>query len=168
MTEHDTHLDGNTVHSLPAHMQAIGIREPGGPEVLELIEVAYPQPAADEVLIKVAAAGVNRPDCLQRRGLYPPPPGASPLPGLEVAGMVVTTGAMVSDLRAGDLVCALLAGGGYAEYCTVPAVQCLPVPAGMTLQAAAALPETFFTVWANVFELGRLQAGGGPRDLPPA
>jgi putative PIG3 family NAD(P)H quinone oxidoreductase len=140
-------------------MRAVSIREPGGPEVLEVVELPCPQPAADEVLIKVAAAGVNRPDCLQRRGLYPPPPGASPLPGLEAAGVVIATGTGVKDLQPGDHVCALLAGGGYAEYCTVPAVQCLPVPAGMTLQAAAALPETFFTVWTNVFELGRLQPG---------
>jgi putative PIG3 family NAD(P)H quinone oxidoreductase len=159
MTERYPQLSGFTAPPLPTRMQAIGIREPGGPDVLEYIEVACPQPAADEVLIKVAAAGVNRPDCLQRRGMYPAPPGASPLPGLEVAGVVIATGRLVPDLHPGDLVCALLAGGGYAEYCAVPAVQCLPVPAGMTLQAAAALPETFFTVWTNVFELGHLQAG---------
>lgn len=159
MTESYSQLAGFSAQPLPTRMQAVGIREPGGPEVLECIEVACPQPAADEVLIKVAAAGVNRPDCLQRRGLYPPPPGASPLPGLEVAGVVLATGSLVEHLRPGNLVCALLAGGGYAEYCTVPASQCLPIPAGMSLQAAAALPETFFTVWTNVFELGHLRAG---------
>lgn len=144
---------------LPATMRTIAIREPGGPDVLTPTDAAVPQPAADEVLIQIAAAGVNRPDCLQRRGLYPPPRGASELPGLEVAGIVAATGTDVTRFASGDRVCALLAGGGYAEYCTVPAVQCLPVPAGMLLSDAAAIPETFFTVWTNVFELGRLQAG---------
>jgi NADPH2:quinone reductase len=143
-------------------MQAIHISEPGAPEVLQLTELPVPAVAADEVLIKVAAAGVNRPDCLQRRGLYPPPPGASELPGLEVAGEIVACGANVSNLsnlKTGDKVCALLAGGGYAEYAAAPAVQCLPIPAGMTLRDAAAVPETFFTVWTNVFQLGALQSG---------
>ena len=114
MTERYPQLTGFTAPSLPARMQAISIREPGGPEVMEYTEVACPQPAADEVLIKVAAAGVNRPDCLQRRGLYPAPPGASALPGLEVAGVVIATGALVKQLQPGNRVCALLAGGGWA------------------------------------------------------
>ena len=125
----------------------------------ESTERPVPQPAAGEVLIQVAAAGVNRPDCLQRQGSYPPPPGASDLPGLEVAGTVVALGEGVTDWRIGDAVCALLTGGGYAEYCAAPAPQCLPVPAGLTLQQAAALPETFFTVWSNVFDRARLQPG---------
>ena len=144
---------------LPTTMQAIEIREPGGPEVLQLTTQPVPTPAADEVLIRVAAAGVNRPDCLQRRGVYPPPPGASDLPGLEVAGVIVAVGDEVKTFTIGEAVCALLAGGGYAEYCSAPAVQCLPVPEGMSLSDAAAIPETFFTVWTNVFELGQLQAG---------
>lgn len=138
-------------------MRAVAISKPGGPEVLDTVTEATPQPGPDEVLIEVAAAGVNRPDCVQRAGLYPPPPGASPLPGLEVAGRLVRCGAAVSGWQPGDSVCALLAGGGYAEYCVAPAAQCLPVPAGLTLSEAAALPETFFTVWKNVFELGRLR-----------
>lgn len=145
--------------SLPVRMRAIEIREPGAPGVLTLTERPLPQPAADEVLIRVAAAGVNRPDCLQRRGVYPPPKGASDLPGLEVAGVIVRCGAAVCTWQPGDRVCALLAGGGYAEYVTVSAGQCLPVPAGFSLLEAAVLPETFFTVWTNVFERGRLKAG---------
>jgi NADPH2:quinone reductase len=144
---------------VPATMQAIEIREPGDPEVLQPCTRPTPTPAADEVLIKVAAAGVNRPDCLQRRGLYPPPKGASDLPGLEVAGVIAAVGNEVKSFAVGERICALLAGGGYAEYCAVPAVQCLPVPQGISLSEAAAIPETFFTVWTNVFELGRLQAG---------
>jgi NADPH2:quinone reductase len=140
-------------------MQAIAIREAGAPDVLQLIATAVPEPGPDEVLISVAAAGVNRPDCLQRRGLYPPPPGASELPGLEVAGTVAATGSNVTSFRTGDRICALLAGGGYAEYCTAPAVQCLPVPTGLSLLEAAAIPETFYTVWTNVFERGQLKAG---------
>ncbi len=115
--------------------------------------------ARGEVLIKVAAAGVNRPDVLQRMGKYPPPPGASDIPGLEVAGVVERVGAGVHGWETGDEVCALVSGGGYAEYCVAPAPQCLPVPKGMDFVAAAAIPETFFTVWTNVFERGRLQAG---------
>lgn len=145
--------------ALPARMRAVEIREPGPPEVLTLVERPLPEAQAGEVLIRVAAAGVNRPDCLQRRGLYPPPRGASDLPGLEVAGTVVALGAGVTTLQPGARVCALLAGGGYAGYCTAPAVQCLPVPAGLSMQQAAAIPETFFTVWTNVFERGRLQRG---------
>jgi len=140
-------------------MIAIEIRTPGGPEVLVPGERPVPVPAAGEVLIKVAAAGVNRPDVMQRKGLYPPPPGASDLPGLEVAGSVAEVGAGVDRWRAGDRVCALVTGGGYAEYCVAPAPQCLPVPDGMDFTAAAAIPETFFTVWTNVFERGRLKAG---------
>ncbi|PYR52187.1 MAG: NAD(P)H-quinone oxidoreductase [Acidobacteria bacterium] len=140
-------------------MIAIEIREPGEPEVLVPTERPKPAPAAGEVLIKVAAAGVNRPDVFQRRGRYPPPPGASDIPGLEVSGTIVALGADVHDWRVGDPVCALVTGGGYAELCAAPAPQCLPVPRGMDLVTAAAIPETFFTVWTNVFERGRLQAG---------
>jgi NADPH2:quinone reductase len=144
-------------------MRAIQISTPGPPDVLMLVERPRPLPGAGEVLVQVAAAGVNRPDVLQRRGAYPPPPGASDLPGLEIAGRVVAVGPSLDEMpmrwREGDVVCALAAGGGYAEYCAVPAVQCLPVPAGCSLVEAAALPETFFTVWTNVFERGRLQAG---------
>jgi NADPH2:quinone reductase len=141
-------------------MVAIEIREPGSPDVLVPVERPRPVPASGEVLIKVAAAGVNRPDVMQRLGKYPPPPGASDIPGLEVAGTIEDVGdGGVKDWRAGDRVCALLAGGGYAEYCVAPVPQCLPVPRGMDLTAAAAIPETFFTVWTNVFERGRLQPG---------
>ena len=141
-------------------MIAIEIREPGGPEVLVPVERPTPVPAAGEVLIKVAAAGVNRPDVLQRQGRYPPPPGASDIPGLEVAGTIDgSRQAASASWRVGDAVCALVAGGGYAEYCVAPAPQCLPVPRGLELVDAAAIPETFFTVWTNVFERGRLQAG---------
>lgn len=145
--------------TLPATMRAVEIREPGPPRVLVPCERPLPTVAPGEVLIRVAAAGVNRPDCLQRRGAYPPPAGASDLPGLEVAGVVVARAADVTAPVAGERVCALVAGGGYAEYCAVPAVQCLPVPAGYSLVEAAVLPETFFTVWTNVFERGRLQRG---------
>jgi len=137
---------------------AIEISRPGDPDVLVPVERPRPVPAAGEVLIKVAAAGVNRPDVFQRRGRYPPPPGASDIPGLEVAGVVEEVGGDVHDIRVGDAVCALVAGGGYAEYCAAPAPQCLPVPRGLDYTAAAAIPETFFTVWTNVFERGRLQA----------
>jgi putative PIG3 family NAD(P)H quinone oxidoreductase len=140
-------------------MLAMEITQPGPPGVLQPCRRAVPVPQAGEVLIRVVAAGVNRPDCLQRGGSYPPPPGASDLPGLEVAGIVVAVADDVSQPSVGDRVCALLAGGGYAEYCTAPAVQCLPVPAALTLIEAAAIPETFFTVWSNVFERGRLQPG---------
>jgi NADPH2:quinone reductase len=140
-------------------MIAIEIREPGEPDVLVAAERPRPSPGSGEVLIKVGAAGVNRPDVFQRRGRYPPPPGASDIPGLEIAGTIEALGADVGDWRAGDVVCALVAGGGYAEYCTAPAPQCLPVPRGLDVVAAAAMPETFFTVWTNVFERGRLQSG---------
>jgi putative PIG3 family NAD(P)H quinone oxidoreductase len=140
-------------------MRAVEISKPGPPEVLKAVERPDPTPAAGEVRIRVAGAGVNRPDILQRRGAYPPPPGASDLPGLEVAGTIDALGSGVTDWHVGDRVCALLAGGGYATLCTVPAVQCLPMPRGMDFVSAAALPETFFTVWTNVFDRGRLRAG---------
>jgi NADPH:quinone reductase len=140
-------------------MTAIEIREPGPPQVLRAVARPVPQPQAGEVLILVAAAGVNRPDILQRKGLYPPPPGASDIPGLEVAGEVIATGPDVREPAVGARVCALVAGGGYAQYSVAPAVQCLPVPGQLTLEEAAALPETFFTVWLNVFERARLQPG---------
>ena len=140
-------------------MIAIEIRAPGGPEVLVPVERPTPVPVDGEVLIKVAAAGVNRPDIFQRLGRYAPPPGASDIPGLEVAGTIAELGPGVRDWRIGAEVCALVAGGGYAEYCAAPAPQCLPLPRGLDLIAAAAIPETFFTVWTNVFERGRLQAG---------
>ena len=145
--------------AIPAKMRAIEITEPGAPAVLALTECAMPELAAGEVLIRVAAAGVNRPDCLQRRGLYPPPPGASELPGLEVSGVVAATGEDVMTLKPGDAVVALLAGGGYAGYAAAPVEQCLPAPRSVSLAHAAAIPETFFTVWTNVFELGALKAG---------
>ena len=140
-------------------MIAIEIERPGGPEVLTPVERPDPVPARGELLIRVAAAGVNRPDVMQRKGLYPPPAGASDLPGLEVAGEIIALGDGVGDWQIGDRVCALVAGGGYATLCAAPAAQCLPVPGGMDLVTAAAIPETFFTVWSNVFERGRLQAG---------
>ena len=143
-------------------MNAIEIAAPGGPEVLRLVQRPDPAPAAGELLIAVKAAGINRPDVLQRKGAYPPPPGASDLPGLEVAGVV--RGGSEADLAAaglkiGDRVCALVAGGGYAELCVAPAGQCLPIPAGLSDVEAAALPETFFTVWQNVFHIAKLKAG---------
>ena len=138
---------------------AIEISKPGGPDVLVPVERPKPAMAPGEVMIKVEAAGVNRPDVMQRMGHYPPPPGASDIPGLEVAGVVVKVAHGVSEWRMGDRVCALAAGGGYAEFCVVPAPQCLPIPRGMDFVHAAAIPETFFTVWTNVFERGHLQAG---------
>ena len=144
---------------IPAEMRAVEIKQPGGPEVLVPTRRPVPQPAKGEVLIKVAAAGVNRPDSLQRQGAYAPPPGTTDLPGLEVAGEVVAVGPETARWRVGDKVTALVAGGGYAEYCVAPAPQCLPIPGKLAMIEAAALPETFFTVWTNVFERGRLQAG---------
>ena len=144
---------------LPNTMTVIEITESGGPEKLVPARREIPTPASGEVLIQVTAAGINRPDCLQRQGGYPPPPGASDIPGLEVAGTIVALGAGVETWKTGDEICALLTGGGYAEYCVAPALQCLPVPAGLTLQQAAALPENFFTVWSNVFDRARLQPG---------
>ena len=140
-------------------MRVVEISEPGGPEVLTLAERAIPSPKAGEVLIKVAYAGVNRPDALQRAGLYAPPPSASDLPGLEASGEVAAVGAGVTEWSVGDQVCALLPGGGYAEYVTTPSAHCLPVPKGMDLKEAACLCETYFTVWSNVFQRGGLQAG---------
>ncbi|MEA2999894.1 MAG: NADPH:quinone reductase [Sphingomonadales bacterium] len=134
-------------------MLAIDPAEAGGPEVLRPVERPVPEPGPGEVLIKVAAAGVNRPDVMQRRGLYPPPPGAPTIPGLEVAG------AIEGGLRDGEAVCALVAGGGYAQYCVAPEGQCLPVPRGFSMVEAAALPETFFTVWTNLFQRGAAKAG---------
>ena len=140
-------------------MTAIEIVRPGPPDVLVPATRPTPWPSPGEVLIQVAAAGVNRPDLMQREGKYPPPPGASDIPGLEVAGAIAALGSGVQDRRVGDVVCALVAGGGYAEYCLAPAPQCLPVPRGVDVIAAAGMPETFFTVWTNVFERGRLGAG---------
>jgi NADPH:quinone reductase len=145
--------------TLPKVMRAVEIAKPGGPEVLRAAERPLPAPKPDEILIKVAAAGVNRPDVLQRSGNYPVPPDASDLPGLEVAGEVVATGSSASLWRKGDKVCALVHGGGYAEYCVAPEVQALPVPRGLSLVEAASLPETFFTVWGNVYDRGRLAPG---------
>ncbi|HEY7607720.1 MAG TPA: NAD(P)H-quinone oxidoreductase [Alphaproteobacteria bacterium] len=145
--------------ALPARMKAVEIAAPGGPEVLRLGERPVPAPGQGEVLVKVAAAGVNRPDVEQRKGTYPPPPGASDIPGLEIAGTVAALGPGTAGLHVGDAVCALVSGGGYAEYCTAPVPQCLPVPAGLGMVEAAALPETFFTVWQNVFDRARLKAG---------
>ncbi|MDA1183294.1 MAG: NAD(P)H-quinone oxidoreductase [Acidobacteria bacterium] len=140
-------------------MICIEMSSPGGPDVLTPTERPDPSPSVGEVLIAVAGAGVNRPDVLQRRGHYPPPKGASDIPGLEVAGTVAAVGEGVDDWRVGDRVCALVSGGGYATLCVAPAVQCLPVPASLDFVAAAAVPETFFTVWTNVFDRGRLQPG---------
>jgi len=140
-------------------MTAIAISAPGGPEVLQPTTRPVPQPAPGEVLIRVAAAGVNRPDVLQRMGFYPPPPGASDLPGLEIAGTVVAVGPGGDAELLGQAVCALVAGGGYAEYCTAPVGSCLPVPKGFSMEEAAALPETVFTVWHNLFERGYVRDG---------
>jgi NADPH2:quinone reductase len=137
----------------------IAISKPGGPEVLQPIEVPLPRPTRREVLIRVIAAGVNRPDLMQREGKYPPPPGASDIPGLEVCGTIAACGPDTVRWREGDHVCALVSGGGYAEYCVAPDVQCLPIPSTVDLVSAAGMPETFFTVWANVFERGRLRDG---------
>ena len=145
--------------SLPETMNCVEITQPGGPEVLQLGQRPLPQPADGEVLIRVIAAGINRPDVFQRQGGYPPPPGASDLPGLEVAGEIVALGTEAGPWRPGDRVCALLSGGGYAEYALAHRDLCLPIPAGLSTAEAAALPETVFTVWHNVFERAALQAG---------
>ena len=145
--------------TLPETMNVVEITEFGGPEVLKPATRRVPVPREGEVLIRVAAAGVNRPDVVQRLGRYAPPKGASDIPGLEIAGTVVALGEGVSGVAVGDEVAALVAGGGYAEYCTAPAAQCLPVPRGLSMVEAAILPETFFTVWSNVFDRGRLRAG---------
>lgn len=145
--------------NVPARMTAIAIRAPGGPEMLVPEERPVPQPAQGEVLVKVAAAGVNRPDVMQRMGHYPPPKGATDIPGLELAGEVVALGPGVQRWKVGDKVTALVVGGGYAEYCAVPEPQALPIPARLSMIEAAAMPETFFTVYPNVFERGELKAG---------
>ena len=145
--------------TLPKTMRAMEISQPGGPEVLRSADIPVPVPGHGQILIKVAYAGVNRPDALQRAGAYAPPPGASPLPGLEASGTIAAVGEGVTEWSAGDAVCALLPGGGYAEYVTTPAAHALPVPKGLDLRAAACLPETCFTVWSNVFMRGGLRAG---------
>ena len=145
--------------ALPETMTAIDISEPGGPEVLVPATRPLPRPGLGEVLIKVAAAGVNRPDVAQRQGGYPPPPGAPDIPGLEVAGEIVGVGVGAGEWQVGMSCCALVAGGGYAEYCAAPAALCLPIPDRLTAVEAAALPETYFTVWTNIFQRGRLVGG---------
>ena len=145
--------------SQPKKMHAVEVAKPGGPEVLTPVERPLPSPKPGEILVKVAAAGVNRPDVLQRMGLYPVPPDASDLPGLEIAGEVVACGDGATRWKPGDRICALVHGGGYAEYCVAPEVQALPVPEGLSLVEAASLPETFFTVWSNVFDRAGLKAG---------
>jgi len=145
--------------SVPDTMRVVEISSFGKPEVLTLGTRPTPKPNAGEVLIEVVAAGVNRPDVLQRKGHYPPPAGVSDLPGLEVAGKIVELGPQVSEWNRDDQVCALIAGGGYAEYCVAPAPQCLPIPKGLDFVQAASLPETFFTVWSNVFDRAKLQPG---------
>src|SRR5258705_9187457 len=144
---------------LPSKMHAVEVSKPGGPDVLQLVERAVPVPKAGEILVKVAAAGVNRPDVLQRMGLYPVPPDASDLPGLEIAGEVVALGPSVKALKLGDKVCALVPGGGYAEYCVTPEATALPVPKGLSAVEAASLPGTCFTVWSNVYDRAKLAPG---------
>ena len=144
---------------LPKEMTAMGFKTPGGPEVFRPETLPVPEPGPGQVLIRVAYAGVNRPDVIQRQGFYPPPPGASPIPGLELAGELVALGEGVEGWRLGDKVCALVPGGGYAEYCVAHEGHCLPVPYGLSLAEAAALPETLFTVWHNVFERGWAMTG---------
>src|SRR5512138_2647845 len=145
--------------SLPDRMTAIGIRTPGGPEVLAPEERPVPQPGPTEVLVRVKAAGVNRPDVMQRKGHYPPPAGAPDIPGLEIAGDIVAVGPNVTRWKIGDRICALVAGGGYAEYCVADESNALSIPKGFSYVEAAALPETFMTVWHNVFERGALKSG---------
>jgi NADPH:quinone reductase len=145
--------------AVPETMRQVRFAGAGGPEVIRLEDAPVPRPGPGQVLIEVAAAGVNRPDCIQRAGAYPPPPGASDIPGLEVSGRVAALGEGVTSLRVGDTVCALLSGGGYAEYCVADEVLCLPVPAALSLLEAGGVPETYFTVYDNVFTRGRLRAG---------
>ena len=152
-------MSGKSMNDIPATMNAIDPEAPGGPEVLQVVRRPVPAPGEGEVLIRVAAAGVNRPDVLQRKGGYPPPPGAPSIPGLEVSGEIVALGAGVTGEMLGQPVCALLAGGGYAEYAVAPAGQCLPVPNTLTMVEAAAMPETLFTVWTNLFERGYATEG---------
>ena len=147
------------MNSTAKSMKYIKIEEHGSPEVLKLDSMPIPEPGPGEVLIRVAAAGVNRPDVMQRKGLYPPPPGATDVPGLEVSGTVVSAGENVTEPVVGDEVCALVVSGGYAEYCLAAASLCLPIPGGISLVDAAGIPETFFTVWTNVFERGQLKSG---------
>jgi len=144
---------------VPSEMRFVDMKQPGPPQVLVAATGPTPTPQPGEVLVKVAAAGINRPDVLQREGNYPPPPGASPILGLEIAGTIVALGDGVRDWKVGDAVCALVTGGGYAEYCAAPAPQCLPVPKGFSMVEAGGLPETFFTVWSNVFVRGGLKPG---------
>jgi putative PIG3 family NAD(P)H quinone oxidoreductase len=145
--------------ALPESMRHVAITQPGPPDVMHVVDGPVPNPHADEVLIEVAYAGVNRPDCAQRAGTYPPPPDASPILGLEVAGKVAACGSEVKQWKVGDEVCALTPGGGYAQYCTAPAAWCLPIPRGLSLEEAAGLPENYFTVWNNVFDRGHLARG---------
>ncbi|RZA28331.1 MAG: NAD(P)H-quinone oxidoreductase, partial [Proteobacteria bacterium] len=147
-------MTGEFPDELPKDMIAIGFEEPGGPDVLRPETLPLPVPGPGQVLIRTAFAGVNRPDVIQRQGFYPPPPGASPIPGLEIAGEIVALGEGADPALIGQQVCALVAGGGYAQYCLANAGHCLPVPEGLALAEAAALPETLFTVWHNVFERG--------------
>jgi len=144
---------------LPSRIHIVEITKPGGPEVLKPATRPMPKPGAGEVLVKVEASGVNRPDVAQRQGNYPPPPGASDIPGMEIAGSVVALGEGAAPWKIGDKVCALVTGGGYADYCLAPAPQCLPVPKGLSMVEAASLPETYFTVWANVIQRGGLKPG---------
>jgi putative PIG3 family NAD(P)H quinone oxidoreductase len=148
-----------TSTAIPATMTVIGIKSPGGPEMLVPMERPVPRPAEGEILIKVAAAGVNRPDVMQRMGLYPPPPGVTDIPGLEIAGVVAACGVGTMGCRIGDAVTALVSGGGYAPYCVAHETHALPIPSGLTATQAAAVPETFFTVWHNAFERGGLKPG---------
>jgi putative PIG3 family NAD(P)H quinone oxidoreductase len=152
-------MEQEIMSKIPARMKAVRASAPGGPEVLELADLPTPEPGQGELLVRVAAAGVNRPDVLQRQGNYPPPPGAPDTLGLEIAGTVAAVGPGVQRFGVGDPVCALVAGGGYAEYCLVPEPQALPTPEGLGMAEAAAIPETFFTVWTNVFERGGLKQG---------
>ena len=145
--------------TLPNTMRHIEISQPGEPEVLKIVEAETPQPKSNEILIQVKAAGINRPDVLQRKGLYPMPKGVTPIPGLEVAGIVAAIGENVRDFKIGDRVCALTNGGGYAEYCIVPATQTLIIPENLNFVQAAAIPETYYTVWANLFDIGQLKVG---------
>lgn len=145
--------------TLPNTMRHIEISQPGEPEVLKIVEAEIPQPKSNEILIQVKAAGINRPDVLQRKGLYPMPKGVTPIPGLEVAGIVAAIGENVRDFKIGDRVCALTNGGGYAEYCIVPASQTLIIPENLNFVQAAAIPETYYTVWANLFDIGQLKVG---------
>jgi len=149
----------SVTQQVPSHMQAMEIAEAGGPDVLRLVQRRVPTPAAGEVLVQVSYAGVNRPDCLQRAGLYPPPKGASDLPGLEISGEIVACGEGVETGLLGQKICALVAGGGYAQFCLARAEQCLPVPPGLPMDQAAALPETLFTVWHNLFQRGFARDG---------